>query len=640
MQLQLIVEVGISLLTRSAARVHLRCDGVSDIGKLLLLLLEVLGTGLGTVLLEPLGSLLDSVEDGLLLLVVNLATKTLLVVDLVLEAESVVLETVTSLDALTGGLVLLGVLLSLGDHAVNLLLGETALVVGNGDRLLLASTLVVGGDLEDTVGIELEGDLDLRNTTRSGGDTSELKLAKDVVILGHGTLTLEDLDQDNGLVISSSREDLALAGRDRSVAGNELGHDTTSGLNSESQGVDIHENNLLSALLARQNTGLNGGTESNGLVGVDALGSLLAVEVLLNEGLDLGDTGGATDKDDVVNLGLLNVGILENLFNGLDGLLEEIHVQLLELGAGKGLREVVALEESLNLDTGAHLRRESTLGLFSLTLELAHSLGILGDVDVVLLVVRLGEVVDDTLVEILSTKMGVTSSSKNLEDTVVNGQERDIKGTTTEIVDNDLALTVCLIQTVGDSGGGGLVDNSENVETGNDTSILGGLALVVLWKGLAIGQIGAGCESKTYVEVGGDGDDGVSDLLAEVRLSNLLHLAKNHGRNFLRSELLLLASDLDLDVRLAILSNNLEGEVLDISLDVLLVEVATNKAPIAWLDIVQPIECAVKELSLLHVEDGVEGVGRGLVLGGVTNETLLLGEGDVGRSDTVTLIVD
>lgn len=586
MQLQLIVEVRISLLTRSAARVHLRCDGVGDVGKLLLLLLEVLGAGLCTVLLEPLGSLLDSVEDSLLLLVVNLATETLLVVDLVLEAESVVLETVTSLNALTGGLVLLGVLLGLGNHAINLLLGETALVVGNGDGLLLASTLVVGRDLEDTVGIELEGDLDLRNATGSGGDTSELELAKDVVVLGHGTLTLEDLDQDNGLVISGSREDLALAGRDRSVAGNELGHDTTSCLNSKSKGVDIHENNLLSTLLARQNTGLNGSAESDGLVGVDTLGSLLAVEVLLNEGLDLGDTGGATDKDDVVNLGLLNVGILENLLNGLDGLLEEIHVQLLELGAGKGLREVVALEESLNLDTGAHLGRESTLGLFSFTLELAHGLGILGDVDVVLLVVRLGEVVDDTLVEILTTKMSVTSGGKNLEDTVVNGQERDIKGTTTEIVDNDLALTVGLIQTVGDSGSSGLVDNSENVETGNDTSILGGLTLVVLWKGLAIGQIWAGSESRTYVEVGGDGDDGVCDLLAEVRLSNLLHLAKNHGRNFLRSELLLLASDLDLDVRLAILSNDLEGEVLDIGLDVLLVEVATNKAPIVWLETV------------------------------------------------------
>lgn len=417
---------------------------------------------------------------SLLVLLVDLATKTLLVVNLVLQVESVVLKTVTSLNALTSSLVFLSKLLGLSDHAVNLLLSETTLVVGDGDGLLLAGALVVGRDLQDTVGIELEGDLDLRNTTGSGGNAGKLELAEDVVVLGHGTLTLEDLDQDNGLVISSSREDLALAGRDRSVAGNELGHNSTSGLDTESQGVDIHENDLLSAFLTGKNTSLNGGTESNSLIGVDTLGSLLAVKVLLDQRLDLGDTSGTTNENDVVNLALLDVGILEDLLNRLEGLLEEIHVELLELGPGKSLGEVVALEESLDFNTGAHLRRQSSLGLFGFTLELTHSLEVLGDINAVLLVVGLGQVVDNTLVKVLTTKVGVTGGSQNLKDSVVNGEEGDIEGTTTKIVDNDLALTISLIQTIGDSGGGGLVDNSKDVETGNDTGILGSLTLVVL----------------------------------------------------------------------------------------------------------------------------------------------------------------
>lgn len=417
---------------------------------------------------------------SLLVLLVNLATKTLLIVDLVLQAKSVVLKTVTGLNALTGSLVLLSELLGLGDHAVNLLLGKTALVVGDGNGLLLAGSLVVGRDLEDTVGIKLEGNLDLGNTTGSGGDAGKLELAQDVVVLGHGTLTLEDLDQDDGLVISSSREDLALAGRDGGVAGNQLGHDSASGLDTEGQGVDVHENNLLSTFLSGEDTSLDGGTESDSLIGVDTLGSLLTTKVLLNQSLNLGDTSGTTDQNDVVDLALLDVGVLENLLNRLEGLLEEIHVELLKLGSGKSLGEVVALEESLNLNTGAHLGRESSLSLFGLTLQLAHGLEILGDVDAVLLVVGLGQVVDDSLVKVLTTKVGVTGGSQDLEDTVVDGQERNIKSTTTKIVDNDLALAISLIQTVGNSGGGGLVDDSEDVQTGNDTGVLGGLTLVVL----------------------------------------------------------------------------------------------------------------------------------------------------------------
>ena len=54
-----------------------------------------------------------------------------------------------------------------------------------------------------------------------------------------------------------------------------------------------------------------------------------------------------------------------------------------------------------------------------------------------------------------------------------------------------------LIKTVSESGGGGFVNDTENVETSDSTSILGG------------GTLGV-------VEVGGNGDNGVDDLLSEV----------------------------------------------------------------------------------------------------------------------------
>ena len=76
-----------------------------------------------------------------------------------------------------------------------------------------------------------------------------------------------------------------------------------------------------------------------------------------------------------------------------------------------------------------------------------------------------------------------------------------------------------------------------------------------------------------------DSDDSIVDLLAKVRLSSILHLAKNHGRDLLGSELLLLALDFDLDVGLAILGDDLVGEVLHIGLNILFAELATDETP-------------------------------------------------------------
>jgi hypothetical protein len=102
-----------------------------------------------------------------------------------------------------------------------------------------------------------------------------------------------------------------------------------------------------------------------------------------------------------------------------------------------------------------------------------------------------GEVVDQTVVKVLTTQVGVSSSRLNLEDTLLDSQEGDIESTTTQVEDENVALTLgLLVETVGDGRSGGLVDDTEDVETSNQTSILGSLTLRV-------------------VEVCGDGDNGV-----------------------------------------------------------------------------------------------------------------------------------
>lgn len=141
------------------------------------------------------------------------------------------------------------------------------------------------------------------------------------LVLCHAPFAFEYLDQDHRLVISGGGEDLALLGGDGGTTLDKVGHDTASGLNTEGERVDIHKNDTASGFVTSENTTLNGSTESNSLIGVDILASLLS-EVLFKHSLNLGDTGRTTDENNVVNVGLLELGILEDLLHRLESLLE------------------------------------------------------------------------------------------------------------------------------------------------------------------------------------------------------------------------------------------------------------------------------------------------------------------------------
>jgi hypothetical protein len=310
--------------------------------------------GCGLVLVNPRNSLVDGASEGLLVLGGQLLLN-LGVGDGVLEGVGVGLEAVLGLDAASLSLVLLLVLLGVSEHALDLLLGETALVVGDDNLVGLAGTLLKGRDVHDSVGVKVEGDLDLRNTTGGRGDARELELAHEVVVLRAGTLTLEDLDEHTRLVVGEGGEGLRLLGGDGGVTLDEGGHDTTSGLNTEGERRDVEKEDLVGGLgrsVTRENGGLDGSAVGNSLIGVDGLAGLLAVEEVGDELLDLGDTGGTTDKDDLVNRGLVDLGVTESALDGLHGAAEEVLAELLETGTGDGGVEVDTLEERVNLDGG------------------------------------------------------------------------------------------------------------------------------------------------------------------------------------------------------------------------------------------------------------------------------------------------
>ena len=106
--------------------------------------------------------------------------------------------------------------------------------------------------------------------------------------------------------------------------------------------------------------------------------------------------------------------------------------------------------------------------------------------------------------------------------------------------------------------------------------------------------------------------------MAKITLSSFLHLGQHYRGYLLRRERLFILV-LDLELRLASDVDNSEGPVLHVALHILFVKVASNEP--------------------LGVEDGVGGVDGHLVLGGIANETLRVGESDVARGGSVTLVI-
>merc|ERR1719440_463597 len=211
-----LILISATTATTAAGTVVLGHDGCADALDLLVLLLDLLSIGLW-VGVNPGLAVLEGIKDHLLLIGVHLLAEALVVPGGLsggAHGVDVAIEGVLGIHTLLHLLVLISELLSLLDHLLDLLLSQAALVVGDGDLLTLACALVLGTNVQDTVGVNLEGHLDLRLATGSRRDSTKLELAQEVVVLGHWSLTLVDLDVHGRLVVLVGGQDLRLLGGD------------------------------------------------------------------------------------------------------------------------------------------------------------------------------------------------------------------------------------------------------------------------------------------------------------------------------------------------------------------------------------------------------------------------------------------
>jgi NAD-specific glutamate dehydrogenase. len=182
----------------------------------------------------------------------------------------------------------------------------------------------------------------------------------------------------------------------------------------------------------------------------------------------------------------------------------------------------------------------------------------------------------------------VAGGRLHLEDAVADFQHRDVEGAAAEVEDEDRLVGLLFVEPVGERRRGRLVDDPLHVEPGDLAGVLGRLALVV-------------------VEVGGDGDHGAVDRLAQIRLGVGLQLLQDHRADLRRAVLLAAHVDAHVPVRPG----------LDL--------VGDDRLLLVDLGLLAPHEA-------LDREDRVLGVRHRLALGHGADQPLAgLGEGDHGR---------
>lgn len=113
-------------------------DGITNLLDVLEMAFKILLLGVLLIGTEPALAVLQGILDERFVAAVDFISELIAVVDGSLHGIKVLLEALLGLKLLLENPILLGILLSIMNHALNILFRETTLVIGNCDRLCLA----------------------------------------------------------------------------------------------------------------------------------------------------------------------------------------------------------------------------------------------------------------------------------------------------------------------------------------------------------------------------------------------------------------------------------------------------------------------------------------------------------------------
>lgn len=145
-----------------------------------------------------------------------------------------------------------------------------------------------------------------------------------------------------------------------------------------------------------------------------------------------------------MDLGLVHFGIPQGFFHRVESSTKQICIQLFKTGSGDGGIEICPFVERVDLYASLGAAGEGTLGTLAGCAQTAHS-ALVAAYILLELALKLGnEVVHHTIVKVFTTQVSVTGCGLDLKDAVLNGQDRDIKGSTSEVKDQHITLAANL----------------------------------------------------------------------------------------------------------------------------------------------------------------------------------------------------
>ena len=204
---------------------------------------------------------------------------------------------IAGFDELAALLVFLAMGFRVLDHLLDVVVGKTAGGL-DADLLLLAGALVLGGNIDDAIGVDIEGHLDLRHAARRRRNAHQVEAGPvQLVVRRPFHVHPENTRMVTAVWLSSAVENTCdLLGRDGRVAVDQPGEHAAERLDTRvTERRHVEQQHVLDVAL--QDTGLDRRTDGHHFIRIDAFVGLAAEELFFTVSCDLRHAGHAADQD-------------------------------------------------------------------------------------------------------------------------------------------------------------------------------------------------------------------------------------------------------------------------------------------------------------------------------------------------------